>query len=74
MNQLLTKLVKFTNIQSFRSLFITKNNQQLGRWKLNDNQSIKASLANMDCCGDNHCGTPHNYTQAINHYISNKHP
>ena len=70
MNHIITKLKYITN--PIINRLINKNNLTLGRWKTNDNQSIKASLANMDCCGDNHCGTPGNYTQAINHYISNK--
>ena len=54
-------LTKFTI-----SFFNRSNKQMLGRWKINDNQNIKATLANMDCCGDKLCGTPANYTNAIN--------
>lgn len=28
----------------------------LGRWKRNDNVDIKATLANIDSCGDRLCG------------------
>ena len=62
---------KFKQLSHIKNIFIVTANPTLGRWKINDNQSIKASLANMDCCGDNHCGTPHNYSEAINHYSKN---
>ena len=38
----------------------------LGRWNVKDNSDIKATLANMDCCGDSLCGKPQNYTININ--------
>lgn len=37
----------------------------LGRWNTKDNKDIKATLANMDCCGDNLCGDPLNYSKNI---------
>ena len=42
----------------------------LGRWNLRDREDIKGSLANMDCCGDKLCGTPANYTNAINKEVN----
>ena len=33
----------------------------IGRWNLKDNSAIKATPANMDCCGDYHCGSPENH-------------
>ena len=41
--------------------FSTKNiipQQQLGRWRLNDNIQRKIDLANIDNCGDRLCGIP----------------
>ena len=37
----------------------------IGRWNLKDNSAIKATLANMDCCGDYYCGSPKNYSKNI---------
>lgn len=45
--------------------YIYKMND-LGRWNVKDNSDIKATLANMDCCGDSLCGKPQNYTININ--------
>jgi len=42
---------------------IRKNN--IGRWNVKDNSEIKATLANMDCCGDSLCGNPLNYSKNI---------
>ena len=37
----------------------------LGRWNLKDSGDIKGSLANMDCCGDNLCGSPKKYSETV---------
>ena len=41
----------------------------LGRWKLKDNRDLKATLANMDSCGDSLCGNPTTYTHTINYLL-----
>ena len=50
------KILKYSNV----------NNSTVGRWNILDNQEIKATMANMDCCGDSLCGKPTNYTIQIN--------
>ena len=42
----------------------------LGRWSLNDNREIKATLANMDSCGDSLCGSPKTYKESISVILS----
>ena len=49
------------NIKSISS----STTNSIGRWNLKDNSAIKATLANMDCCGDYHCGNPENYSKNI---------
>jgi hypothetical protein len=44
----------------------------LGRWNLKDNEDIKATLANMDSCGDALCGTPKEYKNSINTILNKK--
>lgn len=51
----------FHNIKNFNNT--PKSN--IGRWNTNDNHAIKATLANMDCCGDELCGKPVNYSDNI---------
>lgn len=46
------------------------NNSAIGRWNIQDNQEIKATMANMDCCGDSLCGKPTNYTIQINSILN----
>lgn len=41
----------------------------LGRWNLKDREDIKGSLANMDCCGDNLCGSPEKYKEKVNEIL-----
>ena len=38
----------------FKNVKFFSNNSRncIGRWNLKDNSAIKATLANMDCCGD----------------------
>ena len=61
---MLTKfLTKVTN-----TLFKQKTTN-LGRWKLKDNSDLKATLANMDSCGDSLCGNPTAYTYTINYLL-----
>tara|TARA_Y100000589_G_scaffold326376_2_gene366035 strand:- start:324 stop:542 length:219 start_codon:yes stop_codon:yes gene_type:complete len=59
MRQVIIKL--FKNI----TLFPNTGQNHIGRWDLKDNSAIKATLANMDCCGDYHCGNPENYSKNI---------
>lgn len=59
MRQVIIKL--FKNIK----LFPNTGQNHIGRWDLKDNYAIKATLANMDCCGDSHCGSPENYSKNI---------
>ena len=51
----------FHNIKNFN----TTPKSNIGRWNTNDNHAIKATLANMDCCGDELCGKPVNYSDNI---------
>lgn len=37
----------------------------IGRWDTKDNSAIKATLANMDSCGDNLCGDPKHFSKNI---------
>ena len=61
---MLTKfLTKVTN-----TLF-KQQTTNLGRWKLKDNCDLKATLANMDSCGDSLCGNPTAYTYTINYLL-----
>lgn len=53
-------IIKSTNV----------NNSGLGRWNTHDNEAIKATMANMDCCGDSLCGKPTNYTIQINSILT----
>ena len=55
----------------FKNNSIKKTNS-IGRWNLKDNSDIKATLANMDCCGDSYCGTPPNYKENINKILNEK--
>ena len=41
----------------------------LGRWNLNDREDIKGTLANMDCCGDDLCGSPEKYKEKVNEIL-----
>lgn len=54
-------IVFFKRVRSFP--YIRKN--YIGRWNTKDNSDIKATLANMDCCGDSLCGNPANYSKNI---------
>ena len=56
----------FINIANF--LFKQKTTN-LGRWNLKDNSDLKATLANMDSCGDSLCGNPSSYTHTINYLL-----
>ena len=54
-----------TIIQFFKkniNNFFPKEKNFIGRWDVKDNSAIKATLANMDCCGDNLCGKPENFS------------
>ena len=57
-------------IKEFLKIRSYKLDNALGRWNLKDNREIKAALANMDCCGDNYCGTPSSYKDSINEILS----
>lgn len=54
-------------IEFFKNVKFFSNNSHncIGRWNLKDNSAIKATLANMDCCGDSLCGKPENYSKNI---------
>ena len=41
----------------------------LGRWNLKDNSDLKATIANMDSCGDSLCGNPTAYTHTVNYIL-----
>lgn len=43
----------------------------LGRWNLKDREDIKGSLANMDCCGDDLCGSPEKYKEKVTELLEN---
>ena len=58
-------------IQNMRMLNKTSKNN-IGRWNINDNQAIKATLANMDSCGDDLCGKPLNYSINISNILDNE--
>ena len=61
---------RLLNIRIIENIFkIISPKQQtagLGRWNLKDSGDIKGSLANMDCCGDNLCGSPEKYSETVN--------
>jgi hypothetical protein len=54
-------------IQTIKNIvfFCPQKNNFVGRWNVKDNSTIKATLANMDCCGDNLCGKPENFSTNI---------
>ena len=54
-------------IDIFKNVKFLSNStpNSIGRWNVKDNSAIKATLANMDCCGDSHCGNPENYSKNI---------
>lgn len=56
----------FTNIAN---ILFKQKTTNLGRWKLKDNSDLKATLANMDSCGDSLCGNPTEYTNTINYIL-----
>ena len=65
-------IARFSTISKTLSIsFFSKENAVLGRWSTQDNSDIKQALANMDCCGDNYCGTPTSYKDSINEILSN---
>ena len=68
-SSIITRFSTFSKTLSIR--FFSKENAVLGRWSTNDNSDIKQALANMDCCGDNYCGTPSSYKDSINEILSN---
>lgn len=49
-----------------------KYNSTLGRWNIRDNSDIKATLANMDCCGGELCGDPSSYSKSIENILKNQ--
>ena len=64
-------IARFSSISKNISIrFFSKENAVLGRWSTIDNSDIKQALANMDCCGDNYCGTPSSYKDSINEILS----
>ena len=64
-------IARFSTISKNISIrFFSKENAVLGRWSTIDNSDIKQALANMDCCGDNYCGTPSSYKDSINEILS----
>ena len=66
----------FNSLKLIRTIssMINKRNTvtTLGRWNLKDREDIKGSLANMDCCGDNLCGSPEEYKEKVNEILSEK--
>jgi hypothetical protein len=44
----------------------------LGRWNLQHNEEIKATLANMDSCGDSLCGSPKEFKDSITNILKNE--
>ena len=64
-------IARFSTISKNISIRVfSKENAVLGRWSTIDNSDIKQALANMDCCGDNYCGTPSSYKDSINEILS----
>tara|TARA_B100000123_G_scaffold221319_1_gene169821 strand:+ start:506 stop:724 length:219 start_codon:yes stop_codon:yes gene_type:complete len=65
---------RITNIRFIRTIskLILPETQSaaLGRWNLKDSEEIKGELANMDCCGDDLCGTPLKYNEKITNIIN----
>lgn len=57
--------------REFLKSLIPKEKIILGRWN-SQNPEIKATIANMDCCGDSLCGKPENYNEAITDLIKKK--
>lgn len=66
----------FNSLKLIRTIssMINKRNTvtTLGRWNLKDREDIKGSLANMDCCGDDLCGTPEKYKEKVNEILGEK--
>lgn len=62
-------LTKF--LTNLTSKLFKQQTTNLGRWKLKDNSDLKATLANMDSCGDSLCGNPTAYTYTINYLLKN---
>ena len=66
----------FNSLKLIRTIssIINKRNTvtTLGRWNLKDREDIKGSLANMDCCGDNLCGSPEEYKEKVNEILGTK--
>ena len=66
----------FNSLKLIRTIssMINKRNTvtTLGRWNLKDREDIKGSLANMDCCGDNLCGSPEEYKEKVNEILGEK--
>ena len=63
--QIFTIRTFFSKIKDYSNPNYFSKITNLGRWNIKDNSNIKATLANMDCCGDSLCGKPSNYTANI---------
>lgn len=60
--------VRFLN--NLRKAFDSyETKSMLGRWNLQHNEEIKATLANMDSCGDSLCGSPKEFKQSITNIL-----
>ena len=68
MNRVVTEFLK--NVKFFSN----NGSNCIGRWNLKDNSAIKATLANMDCCGDSLCGNPENYSKNIEKILKEDKP
>ena len=63
-------MLNFTKvITNISNKLFKQQTTNLGRWKLKDNRDLKATLANMDSCGDSLCGSPSAYTYTINYVL-----
>ena len=67
-------MVRFLRIisQNIKKITNYNNYNTLGRWNLNDDSDIKATLANMDSCGDALCGNPNSYNDHITKILKEK--
>ena len=57
-------------VTAARSMFAPLERVKLGRWNRCDNVDIKATLANIDSCGDRLCGDVIETQAAIERYCN----
>ena len=60
------------SIRHVQSIFTSQPTTSLGRWSTVDNHDIKASLANIDSCGDILCGDATHCRKMIDLYVKQK--